>query len=85
MISKSSYSGLKYSPYASPFLIKEMCMNSIQTKDKSEFQNKNLNNSLFSLSLLSPAPGEKDTPLTHYKMNREMEISGRRLFQSPIS
>ena len=87
MISKSSYSGLKYSPYASPFIIKGHGINSISQlpAKESEGQSKGLNNSLFSLSLLSPAP-EKEISMPHFKESNnrsDMEICGRRLFQSP--
>ena len=88
MISKSSYSGLKYSPYASPFLIKNLGIThsmSQQPAKETDGQSKMLNNSLFSLSLLSPAP-EKEMAMPHFKENNnrgDMEICGRRLFQSP--
>jgi hypothetical protein len=68
LVSKGgAYSDLK-SPYASPFLLKEMgiqYMSSINHKDhksttSSELQNKVLNHSLFSLSLLSPQNPQKE-------------------------
>ena len=57
LISKGSYSDIK-SPYASPFLLKEMgihYLSSINHKDKgSDHQTKPQNNNLFSLNTLSP-------------------------------
>src|SRR3569833_1234908 len=38
---------------------------------------------MFSLSLLSPAQQEKGTPNQGFRLNREIEMTGRRLFQSP--
>ena len=108
MISKS----FKYSPYASPYIIKQLglnMMNSPTPQDKESSgntQNKLLNNSLFQLQLFSPAQ-DKGTPAANLRsgrksdwaMNkdeqsrngrfdtckgtREIEICGRRLFQSP--
>lgn len=65
MISKACYSSLKYSPYSSPFAIKGLGMHSMNhmTGKESEGQSKVLNNSLFSLSLLSPTQEKEMTSI----------------------
>lgn len=86
MISKG-YSGLKYSPIASPFIIKQLGINSMISgahhNKEGETQNKGLSSSFYNMQLFSPAQ-EKGTPITNFKgANRELEMCGRRLFQSP--
>lgn len=63
MISKGSYSGFRHSPYASPFLAKNLATG-FQAKPDSEHptHNTGLSNSMFSLSLLSPAQHDNGTP-----------------------
>lgn len=95
MIQKASFSGLKYSPCTSPFQIKTMNMTGqlgLKTQSLQEISNLANNSSkfhqsssMFSMSLLSPAPHEKHTPLSNFKIQKvsEGDLCNRRLFTSP--
>ena len=77
---KGYYSGLRYSPYTSPFLSsKNVNGYSSCPKNDNELPNRLMNRQAFHFSMLSPAQ-VNETPINSYSHNKEGEISGRRLF-----